>query len=51
MAGGQLIFVVDELDMAIVTTADLLYGETGYGPWKHEKEIINLVTVFIASLP
>ena len=40
-----------ELDLVVVTTADPLYGETGDGPWNHEKSIINLVTDFIASLP
>ena len=49
--GGQLIFVLDELDMVIVTTADPLYGQTGDGSWNHEKEIINLVADFNASLP
>jgi CubicO group peptidase (beta-lactamase class C family) len=49
--GGQLIFVVDELDMVVVTTANPLYGQTGDGPWNHEKNIINLVADFIASLP
>ena len=48
--GGQLIFVVDELDMVIITTADPLYGQTGDVPWNHEKEIINLAADFIASL-
>lgn len=49
--GGQLIFVVYELDMVIVTAADPLYGETGDETWNHEKAIINLVADFIASLP
>jgi hypothetical protein len=49
--GGQLIVVVSDLDMVIVTTADPLYGETGDEPWKHEKAIINLVADFIASIP
>ena len=49
--GGQLIVVVDSLDLVIVTTADPLYGQTGDGPWNHEKAIINLVADFIASLP
>jgi CubicO group peptidase (beta-lactamase class C family) len=49
--GGQLIVVVDELDLVVVTTADPLYGETGDGTWNHEKSIINLVADFIASMP
>jgi hypothetical protein len=43
--------VVPDLDMVFVTTADPLYGQTGDGPWNHEKAIINLVLDFIASLP
>jgi CubicO group peptidase (beta-lactamase class C family) len=49
--GGQLIFVVDELNMVIVTTANPLYGQTADAPWNHEKSIINLVADFIAALP
>jgi CubicO group peptidase (beta-lactamase class C family) len=49
--GGQLIVLVDELDMVIVTTADPLYGQTGQGPWNHEKANLNLVADFIKSLP
>ena len=48
--GGQLIFVVNELDMVIVTTANPLYGQTGDAPWNHEKDILNLVADFIAAL-
>jgi len=42
--------VVDDLGLVIVTTADPLYGQTGVGPWNHEKAIINLVADFVASL-
>jgi CubicO group peptidase (beta-lactamase class C family) len=49
--GGQLIVLLDELDLVIVTVADPLYGQTGDGPWNHEKAIINLVSEFINSLP
>jgi len=49
--GGQLIVLLDEIDVIIVTTADPLYGQTGQQPWNHEKAIINLVAEFINSLP
>lgn len=49
--GGQQIAVVDALDLVIVVTADPLYGQTGDGPWAHEKANLNLVADFIASLP
>lgn len=48
--GGQLIVLADELDMVVVETADPLYGETGDGPWRHEKANNNLVAEFITSL-
>jgi len=46
-----LIVVIDELGMVVVTSADPLFGQTGYEPWNHEKAIINLVADFIASIP
>jgi len=51
--GGQLIVLLDELDMIIVTTADPLHGPdfAGEGGWKHEGAIINLLGKFIKSLP
>jgi CubicO group peptidase (beta-lactamase class C family) len=49
--GGQLIVLVEALDMVIVVTADPLYGQTGQQPWNHEKANINLVSKFINSLP
>ena len=49
--GGNLIILLDELDMIIVTTADPLYGILGDEAWKHEGAIINLVGKFIKSLP
>lgn len=49
--GGQLIVLLDELDMVIVTTADPFYGQHDGGSWKHEKATINLVGDFISSLP
>jgi len=50
--GGNLIVLVDNLDMVIVVTADPFYGkETHWDSWKHEKANINLVGKFINSLP
>ena len=49
--GGQLIVLLDDLDMVIVTTAYPFFQQHDGGAWKHEKSIINLVGKFIASLP
>jgi hypothetical protein len=49
--GGQLIVLVDQLDMVIVTTADPFYQQHDGQSWKHEKATINLVGKFIESLP
>jgi CubicO group peptidase (beta-lactamase class C family) len=49
--GGNLIVLLDELDMVIVTTADPLHGLWGQASWTHEGAIIDLVGEFIASLP
>jgi len=49
--GGQQIALLDELYMVIVVKADPLRGQHGDGPWKLEKENLNLVADFIASLP
>jgi CubicO group peptidase (beta-lactamase class C family) len=49
--GGQLIVLLDELDMLIVTTADPFFSQHDGESWKHEKATINLVGKFIASLP
>ena len=49
--GGQLIVLLDELDMVIVTTADPFFGQHDGESWKHEKAIFNLVGDFIATLP
>ena len=49
--GGQLIVLVDALDMVVVITADPLYGQAGDEPWRHEKANINLVADFVSSLP
>jgi CubicO group peptidase (beta-lactamase class C family) len=50
--GGNLIVLLDELDMIIVTTADPLHDvEFGEESWKYEGAIVNLVGKFINSLP
>jgi CubicO group peptidase (beta-lactamase class C family) len=49
--GGQLIVLLDELDMVIVTTADPFFGQHDGGSWKHERAIMNLVGDFVRSLP
>ncbi len=49
--GGQLIVLLDELDMVIVTTADPFFGEHSGNSWQHEKATFNLVGAFIKSLP
>jgi CubicO group peptidase (beta-lactamase class C family) len=49
--GGQLIVLVDELDLVVVTTADPFYLQHDGQSWKHEKATISLVADFIESLP
>ena len=49
--GGQLIVLLDELDMVIVVTSDPFYLQHDDESWKHEKANINLVGKFIKSLP
>lgn len=49
--GGQQIIVFEEYDMVIVVTSDPLWGQHGGGPWRREKENLNLVADFISSLP
>ena len=49
--GGQLIVLLDELDMIIVVTAEPFYLQHDDQSWKHEQANINLVGKFIKSLP
>jgi CubicO group peptidase (beta-lactamase class C family) len=49
--GGNLIILLDELDMVIVTTANPMHGVWGQESWEKEGAIIDLVGWFIASLP
>ncbi len=49
--GGQVIALLEPYDMVVVVTADPLWGQHGGGPWGREKENLNLVGDFFASLP
>lgn len=49
--GGNLIVLLDELDMVIVTTANPLSGIWGQEAWDKEGAIIDLVGRFIHSIP
>jgi CubicO group peptidase (beta-lactamase class C family) len=49
--GGQLIILLDELDMVIVTTTYPFYLQHDDESWEHELATINLVGEFIKSLP
>ena len=49
--GGNLIILLNDLDMVIVTTADPLHGLWGQEAWEKEGAIIDLVGEFINSLP
>ena len=48
--GGQLICVIRDLNMVIVTTATGLGGEFGQDAWRQEREVLELVGRLIASL-
>ncbi len=49
--GGQEIALIPELDMVVVVTADPQVGNHGDESWKYEKQNLNLVGDFIATLP
>jgi CubicO group peptidase (beta-lactamase class C family) len=49
--GGNLIVLLHDLNMVIVTTANPLHGVWGEEAWEKEGAIIDLVGRFIASLP
>ena len=49
--GGQLIVLLEDLDMVIVTTADPFFRENSGDSWKNEKAIMNMVGRFIKTLP
>ncbi|MBC8441623.1 MAG: serine hydrolase [Deltaproteobacteria bacterium] len=48
--GGQLIVLVDHLDMVIVTTAYPYRKEYSRAQWKNEKAILKMVSKFVSSL-
>jgi CubicO group peptidase (beta-lactamase class C family) len=48
---GNLIVLVHDLEMMIVTTANTLPGLPGEQSWPKESAIIDLVGKFIAALP
>ena len=49
--GGQLIVLLDELEIVVVTTSYPFWLQHDAESWKHELEIMNLVGEFIKSLP
>jgi CubicO group peptidase (beta-lactamase class C family) len=49
--GGQMIVLLDELDIVIVTTSYPFYLQHDAESWKHELAIMNLLGEFIGSLP
>ncbi|MGB5925732.1 MAG: serine hydrolase [Dehalococcoidia bacterium] len=49
--GGQLIVLLDELDMVIVVTSYPFWLQHDAEAWKHELANVNLVGEFIKSLP
>ena len=49
--GGQLIVLVDDLDMVIVTTSYPFWLEHNDQSWKHESAIITMVSEFVTSIP
>jgi CubicO group peptidase (beta-lactamase class C family) len=48
--GGQLICVIQDLDMVIVTTATGLGGQFGPAAWRQESQVLELAGRLIASL-
>jgi CubicO group peptidase (beta-lactamase class C family) len=49
--GGQMIALVDEFDMLVITTSYPFWLQHDAESWKHESAIMNLVGQFIESLP
>jgi CubicO group peptidase (beta-lactamase class C family) len=49
--GGQLIVLVHDLDMVVVTTAYPFWLEHNDQSWKHESAIMTLASEFVSSLP
>jgi len=49
--GGQIIALLDEFDIVIVVTGDPFFLEHNANAWKYEKQLMNLMADFVASLP
>jgi CubicO group peptidase (beta-lactamase class C family) len=49
--GGQLIVLLNDIDMVIVVTSDPFFRQHDEQSWKHEQANNNLVGRFIKSLP
>ena len=49
--GGQLIVLVDDLDMVVVTTSYPFWLEHNDESWKNEKAIMTMVSNFVDTLP
>ena len=49
--GGQVVVLLDELDMVIVVTSDPMFGKHDDLAWAHEKANLNVVGEFISRLP
>jgi CubicO group peptidase (beta-lactamase class C family) len=49
--GGQLIVLVDDFDLVVVTTSYPFWLEHNDESWKHEKAIITMVSEFVDALP
>ena len=49
--GGQQIALLPDEGMVVVVTADPLERQHGGGPWRRERENLNLVGDFVDSLP
>ncbi len=48
--GGNFIFLVRELDLVVVVTANPWWGESSTAQWRHERAHLNLVGRFLAAL-
>jgi len=48
--GGQLIVLVHDLDMVVVTSADHLPGQFGDAAWQKEKAVMEIVGEFIRAI-
>ena len=48
--GGQLIVLVPDLNLIVVTSADNLFGQFGEASWRKEKAVMELVGEFISAI-